>query len=293
MRGRLTPLQALAVARERVLWGRRADTWDDAGSAGLSKVVEAVLAQAGGGADMVALDMGAGTGQVTIPLAETCGRVLAVDVSAPLLQRLSEKAAERGVRNIELLTQPLESFDLPEASLDLVVSNYTLHHLRDPDKQRLMQRAHAWLRPGGRIVIGDMMFGRGVASEDRAIIASKMAVLLRRGPAGWWRLLKNAARFSFRVREKPLTPGAWEALAQRAGFTDVSVVRVVSEACVLTAVKSQTSQTAPAHTVTHGAASSVTAHADPHGSAAADGMARGRLRSVVRGQTDTPVTPVP
>ena len=55
-------------------------------------------------------------------------------------------------------------------------------------QRALFPRIRGWLRPGGRLVIGDMMFGRGADAQDRAIIASKARSLLRRGPGGWWPL---------------------------------------------------------------------------------------------------------
>lgn len=237
---RLSLPQALAVARERLLWNRRASRWDEAGSTGLTEVVAEVLRECRvtATAQTVAVDLGAGSGQVTIPLAKSCGRVLAVDVSPRLLERLATNAVAHDVANIELLTQAVETLSLAPASVDLVVSNYALHHLRDIDKDRLLKRCHEWLRPGGRIVIGDMMLGRGADPTDRAIIAAKVRVLLRRGPGGWWRLLKNAVRFSIRLGERPLPPRKWEALTRGAGFEEVSVSRLRSEAGLLTGIKS-------------------------------------------------------
>jgi ubiquinone/menaquinone biosynthesis C-methylase UbiE len=234
---RLSAVQALAVARERLRWNRRVDNWDTEGSSGLREVVAAVVAACRPSPETVAVDLGCGSGQVTIPLAKQCARVLAVDVSAPFIEQLRAKADDAGVRNIEGLTNPIETLDLPPGSVDLVVSNYALHHLRDPDKEQLMERAHGWLRPGGRLVVGDMMFGRGSDSQDRAIIASKARGMLRRGPAGWWRVAKNAWRFSLRMGEKPLPAEQWESLVRSAGFDDVATERLVSEACVLTAAK--------------------------------------------------------
>ena len=234
---RLSPAQALAVTRERLLWNRRAAKWDSEGSAGLTKVVDAVVAASRPAGDAVAVDLGCGSGQVTIPLARDCASVVAVDVSDRFIARLQAKASAAGVNNIQLLTHPIETLDLPAESLDLVVSNYALHHLRDADKAQLMRRAYDWLRPGGRLVIGDMMFGRGSAAADRAIISSKARNMLSRGPAGWWRLAKNVWRFTLRLGEKPLPAARWESLAAAAGFDDVRTERIVAEACVLTAAK--------------------------------------------------------
>ncbi len=233
----MTRAQALSATRERRLWDSRAESWDVAGSSGLSRVVEAVVQACAASDSPVALDLGCGSGQVTLPLAPDCSHVIAVDVSAPSLERLDAKARERGIENIQTVASPIEALELPAGSIDLVVTNYALHHLRDADKELVLSSCMAWLRPGGRLVIGDMMFGRGASAEDRAIIASKVRAFVSRGPAGWWRLAKNAVRFSLRMREKPMTAERWEAMVRAAGYADVSVTRILSEACVLTASK--------------------------------------------------------
>ena len=233
---RLSIRQGLAVARERLLWNRRTDAWEHEGAAGLEKVVTAVLEECHDLPEgTVALDIGCGSGQVTIPLAAMCERVLAVDVSEIAVGRLQTIAGEAGVTNIQAETQAIETLELAEASLDLIVTNYALHHLRDADKVALLGRARRWLRPGGRLVIGDMMFGRGTDAADRRVIATKARAFIARGPAGWWRLAKNLGRFAFRVWEKPLPAARWESLIRDAGFEQVATRRVVSEACVVSA----------------------------------------------------------
>jgi SAM-dependent methyltransferase len=211
--------------------------WPEGGATGLGEVVKAVLGECQKVPDAVAVDLGAGSGAVTLPLASSCRRVLAVDVSGALLGRLAEKAATEGLDNIELLTHPIETLEFAPDSLDLIVSNYALHHLRDADKARLLERSHGWLRRGGRLVIGDMMFGRAVTAENRQVVTSKASVFLRRGPAGWLRLVKNLVRFTLRAGEKPIPPAAWETLARRAGFDTVTITQIVSEAHVLVAQK--------------------------------------------------------
>ncbi len=186
---------------------------------------------------MIAVDLGCGTGRVTIPLAQRCERVVGIDVSPRSIERLQAKCAAAGITNIDTHIQSLETLELSPGSVDLVVSNYALHHLRDAEKARLLSRARGWLRPDGRLVVGDMMFGRGGAVDDRRIVAAKLQVLMRRGPAGWWRILKNLWRFGLRLREKPLSRARWETLARAAGFTEVHTVPVRAEAAVLLATR--------------------------------------------------------
>jgi hypothetical protein len=82
-----------------------------------------------------------------------------------------------------------------------------------------------------------MMLGRGTAAGDREIIRSKVSSLAKRGPGGWWRIVKNAWKFALRVREKPLPGQAWESMLRDAGFVDVQLRRVVAEASVVSATK--------------------------------------------------------
>ena len=234
---RLSPLRALGVRRERRRWDRRAMSWDREASAGLTEVVAAVLRACAPSTGLLAVDLGCGSGQVTIPLAQTCAHVLAVDVSPLSIERLRDKCTAAAIANITAVAEPIETLDLRPGSLDLVVSNYAMHHLDDAEKARALRRALQWLRPGGRLVVGDMMFGRGAAAEDRRIIADKLWSLLGRGPGGWWRILKNAWRFGLRRGERTLTRGRWEALAREVGFTHIRTQPIVAEAGLLVATR--------------------------------------------------------
>ncbi|MGH9089688.1 MAG: class I SAM-dependent methyltransferase [Acidimicrobiales bacterium] len=222
---------------QELVWNRRASTWDHHGVAGLGKVIAAVLDQARADGDKVAVDLGCGTGALAIPLAERGVTVTAVDLSRAMVERLEAKAAEAGLTNVTGTVAAVEHLDLAPSSIDLVVSNYALHHLRDADKQAVVRAAAGWLRPGGRLVIGDMMFGRGATARDRAIIGNKVMVLVRRGPGGWWRLAKNVGRFSFRLQERPVSIDTWKGYLEAAGFTDVTAVPVVAEAAVVAGTK--------------------------------------------------------
>jgi len=116
------------------------------------------------------VDLGAGTGFVTMALAPLTSSVLAVDISSAMASALAERAAQDGLGNVSTQVADLSEFQLQPASSDLVVSSYALHHLVDADKRALVTRSAQWLRPGGRLVIGDMMFGRGASQRDRDIL---------------------------------------------------------------------------------------------------------------------------
>ena len=223
-----------AVRRQRRVWSGRVATWDQHGSAALTRVTAAVLEAADVPAGAQVVDLGCGTGQISLPLALRGAQVLAVDVSSAMVRRLQAEARRRGVSGLEGLALPIEELVLPPSSVDLVVSSYALHHLRDPDKARLVSAAYDWLRPGGRLVVADMMFGRGTSRRDRVIIRSKVAALARKGPGGWWRIARNAARYLVRVQERPLPTQAWTAMLTGSGFVGVTATEIVAEAALVT-----------------------------------------------------------
>ncbi len=210
-------------------WDRRAGSWHSHvnDTEAFRAIRDAVLARAAVGSDDEVVDLGAGTGFVTVPLAQRAKKVLAVDLSAAMLAKIDQADSP----NIQIIAADIAAFDLPARSVDVVVSNYALHHLTDIQKAKLLHRAHRWLRPGGRIVIADMMLGRGLTARDRAIARAKVRALIRRGPGGLWRVAKNSVRFAFRIgSEQPLPPEQWIELLERAGFRNVDHDGVVAEA---------------------------------------------------------------
>jgi arsenite methyltransferase len=81
------------------------------------------------------LDIGAGTGFLSIELAERCGpgtKVIAVDPWKAAMDRLRRKIDQRRLHNIRLVEQDAAAIDLPDASVDVVVSNLGINNFEDP-----------------------------------------------------------------------------------------------------------------------------------------------------------------
>ena len=225
------------VRRQRRVWSRRVSSWDQHGSARLGAVTAAVLEAARIRPGDQVVDLGCGHGQVSLPLARRGAEVFAVDVSPAMVAQLTMQAHRDGVRGLAAAAIPIEELALPAASVDLVVSSYALHHLRDGDKAGLIADVFGWLRPGGRVVLADMMFGRGGSSRDREIIRRKVMLLARKGPGGWWRIGKNAARYLLRVQECPVSMAAWTMMLTQAGFAEVTASTIVAEAGLIIGVR--------------------------------------------------------
>jgi ubiquinone/menaquinone biosynthesis C-methylase UbiE len=227
----------LSLAR---IWDRRVAGWHThvTSGAGFDQVLDRLLAIAQPGAADACVDLGAGTGFVALALAPLVDSVLAVDVSPVMAQSLAGRAAQAGLKNVRTEVADLRALQLPAGCADLVVSSYALHHLRDGDKLALAAAAARWLRPGGRLVVADMMFGRGATQRDRQILRDKVTALAARGPAGWWRISKNIARYGLGVgHEHPASPRFWRLALQDAGFADVRFEPVVAEAGIVSGTR--------------------------------------------------------
>lgn len=208
----------------------RGSTAEARSSTGLEKVTAAVVATARVQAGDRVIDLGCGSGQISLELAERGAHMLAIDPNPALVSQLIQIAEVRSLPGLEGLARPLDCLSLPVRSTDLIVTSYAMHRLRDADKQRLVAAAYHWLRPGGTLIVADMMFGRGTTSQDRAIIKSKIRSLARKGIGGWWRIAKNSYRYLVQVKEHPVSISAWTAMFARAGFTGITASRIVNEA---------------------------------------------------------------
>ncbi len=228
---------SISIRTQRRRWTDRAGTWDSHNDTGMAKVAAAAIEAADVQPGMRVVDLGCGGGRLALALARRGAVVVGVDVSDAMIARMTSLAADEGMTTVKGVVSPVERLSLPEASVDLVISNYALHHLRDADKAKVVRAAYGWLRPGGQLINADMMLGRGATAQDRQVIAGKIKVMAQKGLPGYWRIAKNAGRYLLRVHERPITPEAWSRLYEQAGFIDVSSVNVVAEANIVRGVK--------------------------------------------------------
>ena len=133
----------------------KASEYDDAKSEEYRACVSLVDDYADPGPDDVVLDLGCGTGAIGLRLAERAGEVIGRDISEGMMEEARRKAESAGYENV---TFGRGSFLEPnfEGDVDVVVSNFAMHHLSDEEKREAIQVV-ADLGPR-RFVLGDVMF---------------------------------------------------------------------------------------------------------------------------------------
>jgi len=147
------------------------------------------------------LDLGSGGGIDVLLSARRVGptgRAHGLDMTDEMLDLARRNAAEAGATNVEFHKGHIEAIPLPDASVDVIISNCVIN--LSADKPAVFAEMHRVLRPGGRLGISD------VVAEDRLTPA-------QRGERGDWPACIAGA----------LSRGEYVDGLTAAGFTDVSV----------------------------------------------------------------------
>lgn len=147
------------------------------------------------------VDLGSGAGLDCLLAARAVGptgSVVGVDFLPEMVERASRAADELGLDNVRFVEGELEALPLPDASVDVAISNGVIN--LSPRKVRVLAEAFRVLRPGGRLAIVDLVLEDDLPPE------------IRTHPAAWAGCLSGA------LSETALYKGL-----RRAGFRAVDI----------------------------------------------------------------------
>ena len=179
------------------------------------------------------LEIAAGTGVVTralasLPSAPTT--IVATDLNQAMLDRAAMVGTGRPVtwRQADAMALPF-----PDGEFDAVVCQFGAMFF--PDRAKAFAEARRVLRPGGRLVLCDMMFSLSLQRRDRRLLLAKLRAIAARGPAGLLRIMRNAGRVANGTWERPAPPETWLQILRERHFADVRVQLLHQEAGLVTA----------------------------------------------------------
>lgn len=114
------------------------------------------------------LDLGSGGGIDVLLSARRVGpggKAYGLDMTDEMLELARENERKAGVGNVEFLKGEMENIPLPDASVDVVISNCVIN--LSADKDRVLAEAYRVLKPGGRLAVADIVVRGSVPAEVR------------------------------------------------------------------------------------------------------------------------------
>jgi SAM-dependent methyltransferase len=122
----------------------------------------------------VVLDLGSGGGIDVFIAAKkvgSTGKVIGVDMTQEMLDLANKNAEELGIKNVEFRKGDIEELPVESGSIDVIISNCVINLA--PDKDKVFREAYRVLKPGGRIMVSDI------------VTEGELPESIRNDPAAW------------------------------------------------------------------------------------------------------------
>ena len=150
----------------------------------------------------VVLDLGSG-GVIDVFIAAKKvgpeGKAIGVDITNEMLELAQRNAEEMGIENVEFRKGDIEDIPVEDETVDVIISNCVINLA--PDKDKVFSEAYRILKPGGRMLVSDIVTKGGLPEE------------VKNDPDSWAACISGA-----------LDEDVYVEKIRNAGFEDVNVI---------------------------------------------------------------------
>jgi SAM-dependent methyltransferase len=192
--------------------------WKDKAAIHHAELTRFLLSRAGLFEGAQVLDLASGTGEATFSVASVIGpngRLVATELSAPLILEIYRGAASRGIPNLEVVQADATKLPFPDSSFDIVLSKLSVMYFVPPEKA--LAEIRRVMKPGGRVAL----MAWGMPEQGTYYAACVFPFLMRSSIVPPPPDAPTPLRFS--------PPGSLSAEMSRAGFKDVVEERKLLE----------------------------------------------------------------
>ncbi len=126
----------------------------------------------------VVLDLGSGAGFdcfLAANIVGKTGKVIGVDMTPEMLERARENARKGNFENIEFRLGEIENLPIADNHVDAIISNCVIN--LSPDKDRVFQEAFRVLKPGGRLMVSDIVLMSELPDSIKNSVAAYIGCL--------------------------------------------------------------------------------------------------------------------
>lgn len=158
--------------------------------------------------DETILDLGAGAGFDCFLAANRVGKkgkIIGVDMTPEMVERARENAEKTGAENVEFRLGEIENLPVADNSVDAIISNCVIN--LSPDKRRVFIEAYRVLKPGGRLMISDIVLlnelPEGIRNSVEAYVGCVSGAVLKED---YLKLIKEAGFQDVKIMDEKSFP---------------------------------------------------------------------------------------